>query len=1117
MAKNNRKHKHSHGHSHGHHHHPKHEHTGDVAQDPVHSHDDHDLGGDCATCEPTLVDVQKKRRKRSRHEATRTQRKPMRYRSLHHHSTFSFLDGFQMPDAHVRRAAEIGMQGLALTEHGNVSSHVKLEKASIEHGVDPIYGVELYCGHVDEEKRTQRKNHLTVLAETQEGYSNMMRMVTQSWKDTYYEPTTSGEVLRQYRKGLIILSGCTGSLLATSLVGGKNVPEDEASFKRGLKVAQRFARVFGDSYYLEVQAFPELDNVCRINSMIHEIHKRTGIPLVATGDCHYTDPTENEVQQILHNIRGGNRQTLEQQSQAWGYDVPLAPPLTDREIYQRLKATGLPSDAARDAILNTEVIANRCKGVVLPKADPLRFPLPEGFTRETYWRHLLKKGWNYRGINRLSKAKKREYKERLDRELEIIEAKDFQDYFMIVSDLVIHAKETGIPVGPARGSAAASLVCWMLRITEVDPVYFHTLVFERFIDHSRADLPDIDLDFDSERRHELKEYAERKYGSANVGLIATFTFFKSKNSLDDVGRVYRIPQFEINKIKDVLIERSSGDLRPSNTIEDTVAQFEDASDVLERFPDLKHSMDLEGNVKGLGAHAGGLIIASQPIDDVAAVYRNKVKDVENDVVGWDKEDVERQGLIKIDTLGLSTMTMLAEALRLLDMKLEDMYDIPLDDERVVRGFHNADVVGIFQFDGRATRNVTRELMPDTFMEVADICALSRPGPLHNGATSAYIALKHGLRAPEPVHPILDDITKDTHFQIVYQEQILRIVREIGNFDWTAAAYIRKIISKKLGEQEFERQFSRFLEGALTHEGMTEDIVRDVWNRCITAGSYAFNLAHSVSYGMLAWWCMWLKTYHPEVFYVAALAKLPSEKHLDLLKDAKAHGVKALKPHPVKSGPSWTVAGKGRIRGGLAQVHGIGDKTAVRMLEHRGEVGVRTWDDFQVLKGIGPKTIEKINEFANQDDPYKIEWLKRRVQKVVDYAATTSRLPNVTHTSEDVPYSADGVNHEVVWAGVVNTRNLRDIFELHYSRTGEELDPAEVKDPHLREWVVMNGDDDTDIMTISFSRWNYPKYRRSIWGVDLDKDVVIVQGTKLGNQARRAIYVNNFWVIDPDAI
>jgi len=1085
------------------------------AKDPHHDHHDHELGGDCVTCEPGLAEVQRKRRKRSRREQS-PQRKPMRYVSLHHHSTFSFLDGFQMPDAHVRRAAEIGMQSLALTEHGNVSSHVKLEKASQEHGVNPIYGVELYCGHVDEDRKSQRKNHLTVLAEDQAGYSNMMRLVTQSWKDTYYEPTTSGATLTKYKKGLIILSGCTGSLLATSLVGGKNIPEAEASFERGLRVAQRFQKSFGDNYYLEVQAFPELDNVKKINKMIYDIHKQTGIPLVATGDCHYTDPTENEVQQILHSIRAGTRQTLEQQAQAWGYDVPLAPPITDKEIYQRLKATGLPADAARDAILNTGVIADRCKGVVLPKADPLRFPIPEGYDRESYWRYLLKKGWNYRGINRLSKAEKAKYKARLDRELEVIEGKDFQDYFMIVSDLVIYSKETGIPVGPARGSAAASLVCWLLRITEVDPVFFDNLVFERFIDHSRADLPDIDLDFDSERRHEIKEYAERKYGAKNVGLIATFTFFKSKNSLDDVARVYRIPQFEVDKIKDVLIERSSGDLRPSNTIEDTVAQFEDAGDVLKRFPDLKHSMDLEGNIKGLGAHAGGLIIASQPIDDVAAVYRKKVKDVNNDVVGWDKEDVERQGLIKIDTLGLSTMTMLAEALRLLDMKLEDLYDIPLDDERVVAGFHEADVVGIFQFDGRATRNVTRELKPDTFMEVADICALSRPGPLHNGATSAYIALKHGVRAPEPVHPILDDITKDTHFQIVYQEQILRIVREIGNFDWTAAAYIRKIISKKLGEQEFERQFGRFLDGALSHEGMTEEIARDVWNRCITAGSYAFNAAHSVSYGMLAWWCMWLKVYHPEVFYVASLAKLPKDKNLDLLKDAQRHGITALRPNPKKSGVSWSVASKGRIRGGLSQVSGIGEKTAAQMIEHREQSPVTNWTDYTAVRGIGPKTIDKVYEFVEQDDPYKIQWLRNRVDKVKD-AAVQLGLPEITHSSEDVPYSADGINHQVTWAGVIISRNLRDIFELHYSRTGEELDPATVKDPHLREYVTMNGDDDTDIMTVAFSRWNYPKYRRSIWGVDLDRDVVVVQGVKLGNQARRAIYAERFWVVNPDVI
>lgn len=1083
-----------------------------MSKDPKHKHEP-GMGGDCVTCHPNLVQVQKKRRNRKK-GGTPASPKPMRWRSLHHHSTFSFLDGYQMPKAHVERAAQIGMQALALTEHGNVSSHVKLEQAAQDAGVQPIYGVELYCGDVEEDKRTQRKNHLTILAENQDGYVNLLRTVTQSWKDTYYEPTTSGATLRKHKKGLIILSGCTGSLLATSLVGGKNVEPEDASYSRGLRVARRFHRTFGDSFYLEVQAFPELTDVCKINKMMVRIHEETGIPMVATGDCHYTDPSESEVQQILHNIRGGTRQTLEQQAQSWGYDVPLAPATSDKEIWKRLQATGIPKDLARDAILATEEIAERCAGVVLPKASPLRFPLPEGKSRDSYWKALLLQGWHYRKLGKLPPAKRKQYKDRLARELDVIETKDYQDYFMIVSDLVIFAKDTGIPVGPARGSAAASLVCWLLRITEVDPVYFSHLVFERFIDYSRQDLPDIDLDFDSERRHEIKEYAERKYGKANVGLIGTFTMFKSKNSLDDVGRVYRIPQFEIDKIKDVLIERSSGDLRPSQTIEDTLEQFEHASAVLERYPDLQHAMDLEGNVKGLGAHAGGLIISNDPISNVAAVLRKKVaNDEKADVIGWDKYDVERQGLIKIDVLGLSTMTMIAKALSLLGMNLEELYDITLEDDKVVAGFHSADVVGIFQFDGRAMRNVTRELKPDSFAEVADICALARPGPLHNGATSAYIDVKHRRRSPEPIHPILDNITLDTHYQIVYQEQILRIVREIGDFDWTEAAYIRKIISKKLGEQEFLRQFGRFWKGAKT-KGMDKEMAQDIWNRCITAGSYAFNAAHSVSYGMLAWWTMWLKVYHPEVFYVSALSKLPEKKHPDLLKDAHRHKIKALVPHPSKSGQSWTLAKKGRIRGGFVQVKGVGNKLAPRMIEHRDQNPVKSWDDFLEVPGFGPAKVNGYKEFAKTDDPYRIHWLRRRVQEVRDNAESMG-LPEITHWADDVPYAATGENVAVVWAGIIQHRNLRDLFELHYSRTGEELDAADVRDPHLREWVVMTGTDDTDFMTVTFSRWMYPRYKRAIWNIALDHDVVIIRGTKLGNQARRAIYVDSMWVIDPE--
>lgn len=1036
----------------------------------------------------------------------------MKYVSLHHHSTYSYLDGYQLPEAHIRRAAELGMGAMALTEHGNVSSHTQLEIAATAQGVKPIFGCELYCGT----GKTQRKNHLTVLAEDQDGYKNLLRVVSAGWSNFYYEPTVDGDLLGQYKKGLVVLSGCTGSLLATSLVGGKNVAAEDASYTRGLSVGRRYKKALGDSFYLEVQSFPELEVTRTINPYMERLSKELHIPLVATGDVHYTRPQESEMQQILHNVRGGGRKTLEQQAQEWGYDVPLSPCASDLIVYRRLRGTGLSHLAAREAIANSAEIAERCT-VVLPKLGKLRFPVPEGFDdTRALWRAWIRKGWDYRGCAKLSATERARYKKQLAYEMDIIERKDFVDYFLLVSDIVTFAKDSGIPVGPARGSAAASIVCWLLRITEVNPMVFPSLVFERFIDITRADLPDIDLDFDSERRYQIEDYAVAKYGRECVGKIGTFGMYKSKNSLDDVARVYKIPRYEVEIVKDLLLERSSGDLRASATIEDTAEQFEQAREVFDRWPDLKKAMLLEGNVKGMGIHAAGLVVAPGPITDVCAIYsRADSKGVQQEVISLDKYEAERQGILKIDILGLSTMTMIAEALRMLGMKLEDLYAIPLVDDKIIKAFQDNDIVGIFQFDGRAMRSVNAELRPDNFKEICDINALARPGPLHSNATANYIDVKRGRKEPTLLHPLYDAIAADTHYEIVYQEQILRVVREVGGFDWTHAAYIRKIISKKLGEQEFNRQWESFWQGAEAN-GLEEQVAQKIWSTCITAGVYAFNSAHSVSYGMLAWWTMWLKVYHPQVFYVACLKKYAADRQLEFLKDAQRHGIAAAVPQPFQTHKSWFANGIS-IQAGLVQIKGIGEKTADQMLNflHAQPKAVleHGWDAYAGVKGIGPKTIEKVKEFCAQEDPFEIHRLHRLLDAARAYVKSNRHLPNPTHTSLEIPYSR-GNDVEVVWLGVVTHRNLRDLFESHYARTGVVLEQDDVKDPHLREWVISYAQDEDEALVVTWNRWVYPKWKRLIWDIKLDEDVILVRGKKRGFQSRRAIYVSDMWILTP---
>ena len=583
-----------------------------------------------------------------------------------------------------------------------------------------------------------------------------------------------------------------------------------------------------------------------------------------------------------------------------------------------------------------------------------------------------------------------------------------------------------------------------------------------------------------------------------------------------MARVFKIPTYKVEIVKDLLIERSSGDLRANATIEDTAEQFEQAREEFDEYPELKKAMLLEGNVKGMGIHAAGLVVAPKPITDICAVYsRVDAKGVRQEAISLDKYDAERQGILKIDILGLSTMTMIAEALRMLGMKLEELYAIPLDDPKIIEAFQANDIVGIFQFDGRAMRSVNAELRPDNFQEICDINALARPGPLHSSATGDYIDIKRGRKEPELLHPLYDKIAAPTHYQIVYQEQILRVVREVGNFDWTHAAYIRKIISKKLGEQEFNRQWEQFWHGAEAN-GLEEHTARRIWSTCITAGTYAFNASHSVSYGMLAWWTMWLKVYHPQVFYVACLKKYSQDRQLEFLRDAMRHGIAALVPEPFQPHASWFANGD-KIQAGLVQINGIGEKTAAAMLvylaEHPKAVLEQGWGAYSAVRGIGPKTIQKVEEFVKIEDPFQIHRLQKLLDGAKAYIRSRRDLPNPTHTSLEVPYSK-GNDVEVIWVGILVHRNLRDLYESHFSRTGLVLDPSEVKDPTLREWVVALGQDEDEILTVTWNRWAYPKWKRHIWDIKLEEDVVLVRGTKRGFQSRRAIYVKDMWILSP---
>jgi len=1017
---------------------------------------------------------------------------------------------------------------MALTEHGNVSSHFRFEKAAKKAGIKPIYGLEAYT-EPTLPVRQRMKNHLTLLAMDLDGYRNLNRAVTQSWRDFYDKPTILGPVLAKYSEGLIVLSGCNSSLLACTLIGGKGIPEPaKPDLKAAQRVAERFQGLLGERYYLEVQAFPELPGTHKINQAYEKISRATGIPLVATLDVHYPRPEDNEMQVILHAC-GRGAYTVEDQARKWNYDVLLTLPDTDQAIMEKLVGTGLSRKAALGAMETTVAIAARCN-VTLPKADRLRFPVPAGATAtELIW-EWLREGWAYRKLSRRPRSEQDWYADRVKYEMKLVEEKDFVDFFLATSDVVKWAKDNGIPVGPGRGSAAASVVCWLLRITEVDPHRYSGMLFERFMDVNRADPPDIDLDFSDERRHEVRQYLERTYGKDCVGTIANFIRYRAKNALVDVARVHSVPLAAKETVANLIIERSGGDSRFDNSLADTVDMFPNAKAVFDAFPDLWQATRLEGNVKGLSVHAAGLVVANSPLTDICAVYQRE----DRQVLSIDKYDVEDAGMLKMDFLGLSTMGMIQRCLDMTDLTLEDLYAVPDSNPETLKVFQSGDVIGIFQFEGRATRVVNRDVHPDNFGEVADVNALSRPGPLFSGTTAEYCDVKHKRRRAERYHPIVDDATRETYGQIIYQEQILRILKEIGGFDWFSVGQIRRIISKKLGEAAFQMSYNQFEEGAGKLHGIDKELALRIWKKIVTSGTYSFNIAHAISYSMLAWWCAYLKSHHPAEFYAACLAKSEpgSDNEFKLMQDARRHGIDIKPPSLKYSLGTWDVlpaanGTRAAVLSGFTSVPGIAVKTADVILAERDRTPFSDWPDLGRCKGIGPKRIEAIRQFSSQPDPFNLDRTRKQLARIwhaVKAGEINAPLP--THNGADVaaiqvPWNSRpqewSKGARIVWWGIVKSRNYQDIVENLHSRYGDDPEEirAKLKRPDLVTACHLQCYDATmEEVYLRHNRWIFPKWRRTLESISVGHDVVIAVGYKTSGFGN-SIAIEELYVIDPD--
>lgn len=752
----------------------------------------------------------------------------------------------------------------------------------------------------------------------------------------------------------------------------------------------------------------------------------------------------------------------------------------------------------------------------------------------------LRNGWEYRlPHNAFMEAESEKYGARIKYEMEIISGKGFVDYFLMMSDLVRFAKDRGIGVGPGRGSAAASLVCYLLRITEIDPLQYPHMLFERFLDPTRDDWPDIDLDFDDERRSEVQARAEEKYGDGCVGNVGNFMRFRGKTAVNDVARVYKIPKWAAETVNGLIIDRAAGDPRQNDSLHDTFTLFPRAAEILKSFPDLARAADLEGNYRSMGVHAAGLVISSQPITNTCALYTRPVGKSQRlvSVVSADLESAKYLGMLKVDLLGLSTMGMISHALEIIGMPLDELYRVPLDDPKTLQAFRDMDLTGIFQFEGRTQRGVTKQVVPEHFSHLIDISALARPGPLFSGnpsATDVYVMRRHGRLPLTSVHPVVDELTEHTYGTVIYQEQVLQIIAGVGGFPPTRVGDVRRIIGQKLGEAAFNAMLEEFLQGALDLHGIKHDLAKSIWDRMVTSSKYLFNYAHSCSYSMLAFWCQYLKQHYSLAFFAGQLTKAGKEKLPRLLQDVIAHDITILPPEPDASLLTWEPAldlpgnAPDALRAGFLQIPGVGEVTAQRMIEWRdlepaqreAALGAEVvWKDYQAVKGVGPKTIETMRRFAEAEDPFGLE----RVRKILhEYRDGIARgladfrgLPKPTHTSDTIPEKG---THTVVWMGFVKKVIYKNEIEKIRSKTGQSEEDilASMKDPHLLDSAVIQAYDDGDEdVYLRINRWAFPPLREYIDSIIPDEDVVIAVGTKKEGGFGVSIFVQSLEVLEPD--
>lgn len=995
---------------------------------------------------------------------------------LHAHSTYSILDAWGKPEQIVERLVEAGFDSHTLTDHDSISGHIKFEKEMLDAGLKPIFGVEIRT--VDNLEQREWKSpegrrfypyHMGLIAKNAVGYKNLLYLINLAWRQGIggrgkYMPVVTWDDIEQHNEGLYGTSGCLNGKPARAILG--QVEDDYRDV-----LADMESRFQPGHFFVEWQNL-NLDAVKQVAEVLAPYPNT-----IVTHDVHFPTKDKREAQNVMAAIMRWKKVVGPDGQGPMEENCYLASPDEVVKIAKEIGAVSL-EDLDR-AMSNTVSIAADCN-VTLPKLDMVRFPLPEGEDDAVaYIKRLINEGWRKRGLHKLPPDEKRIYLDRLRYEFDIIEQKDFVDYFLIIADISHFCVREDILKGPARGSSAGSLVAWCLEITEVNPMV-HGLIFERFIDMNRHDLPDIDMDFPDDRRGEIHEYLASRYGAENVGYIGTFTTFKAKNALDDVARVHELPRWVTGKIKPYIPERSHGDVRSHMTLTDAMDSFDEVKAIVEAYPAITKAIDLEGQFRGMGVHPAGFVVASQPLAEFVPIYTLSGKD---SVIGLDLYDAAIAGMVKIDVLGLKTMTALAHARDAVRRRHGidiDFYNLPLDDKLTMEGFRDVEVLGIFQFGGKATKNTLRQIKPTKFEELVDINTLSRPGSMLAGTTDLYVQVHQGKHPAEPIHPIIDEITKGTHNLVLYQEQVLQIMREFGGLDWQTSSEIRKMMSKRMGVEILEQFWEGFAEGAEAN-GIDRELAREVWMKTSTFGAYGFNKSHSVSYSLISYWQMYVKKHYPTEFYFSALAVEGDAEKRDLfIQEAKRSGVKFLPVSPNRSGWNFTLEPEG-IRYGLTQVKGIGEKTADLLIEARP---FKSWEEVGEVRGIGKKTIDLFKASRDRGDDLfgleaQAEMLSERRQRT-----GAKGIAELLAVADSMPIDT-GQEHQII--GHIISRNYRQEEKL--STQAKSADKVGAKSDTV---ILYIRDNSGESFPVVVPGWLGRRKTKEIWEADAG-DIYLLRG------------------------